>query len=190
MFLNTGVAYCWHLQENVNTYCRPIMTLSKMSPVTFYIYASNSLIIHKENTKEINVQWAFGNQMKTCLLFNPQYLLLKTFCLRRNIKHFPVYNLTRSPWMIWPLRSTIWTPGTGYRWNWPRSSSKYSAEPASFFQPSSQCFIWWNTDLHNKKYNKWKFSQGFTFTHVQNFGDNDNRDKLRVINLSLEGTSL
>ena len=56
MFLNTGVAYCLHLQENVNTYCRPIMTLSKMSPVTFYIYASNSLIIHKENTKEINVQ--------------------------------------------------------------------------------------------------------------------------------------
>ena len=102
-----SVAKSAYLQENVNTYCRPIMTLSKTSPPTFYIYASNSLIIHKENTKEINVQWAFGNQMKNCLFFNPQYLLLKTFCLRRNIKHFPVYNLTRSPWMIWPLRSNI-----------------------------------------------------------------------------------
>ena len=58
------------------------------------------------------------------------------------------------------------------------------------FQLSSQCFIWWNTDLHNKKYNKWKFPQGFTFTHVQNFEDNDNRAKLRVINPSLAGTSL
>ena len=78
-----------------------------MSPVTFYIYASNSLIIHKANTKEINVQWVFGNQMKNCLFFNPLFLLLKSFCLRSNIKHFPVYNLTRSPWTIWTLRSTI-----------------------------------------------------------------------------------
>ena len=72
MFLNTDVAYCWHLQENVNTYCRPIMILSKTSPVTFYIYASNSLIIHKENTKEINVQWVFGNQS----LISPSKIIL------------------------------------------------------------------------------------------------------------------
>ena len=47
--LLTSTGKCKHAR-------RPIMTLSKMSPVTFYIYASNSLIIHKENTKEINVQ--------------------------------------------------------------------------------------------------------------------------------------
>ena len=31
-----------------------------------YANFSNSLIIHKENTKEINVSWVFGNQMKNC----------------------------------------------------------------------------------------------------------------------------
>ena len=93
--------------------------------------------------------------------------------------------------MFWPLRSTYYLNA------WNRLQMKLTSKFVKIlrwgrvvFQLSSQRFIWWNTDLHNKKYNKWKFSQGFTFTHVQNFGDNDNRAKLRVINPSLAGTSL
>ena len=53
----------------------------------FWQHFSNSLIIHEENTKEINVLWVFGNQMKNCSFLHPKFLLLKSFCLRSNIKH-------------------------------------------------------------------------------------------------------
>ena len=56
---------------------------------------SNSLIIHKENTKEINVSWVFRNQSKNCLFFHPWFFLLKSFCLIINIKNSRQCFITR-----------------------------------------------------------------------------------------------
>ena len=52
----------------------------------------NSLIIHKENTKEM---WVFGNQMKNCSFLHPSFLFLKSFCLKSNIEHSTQCFVTR-----------------------------------------------------------------------------------------------
>ena len=53
---------------------------------------SNSLMIHKENTLFNDV---FGNQMKNYSFLHTQFLLLKSFCLRSNIKHSTQCFITR-----------------------------------------------------------------------------------------------
>ena len=50
-------------------------------------YFSNTLIIHQENTKEIKIEWVFGNQMKNCSFCILKFLPLKSCCWRSNIKH-------------------------------------------------------------------------------------------------------
>ena len=69
-------------------YMSAIFVIKTLSLLTFNKKAnSNSLIIQKKNTKEINVLWLFGNQMKNCSFLHPQFLLVKSFCLGSNIKH-------------------------------------------------------------------------------------------------------
>ena len=103
---------------------------------------SNSLIIHKENAKEINVSWVFGNQIKkTAHFLHPWFLLLKSFCLIKNIKHSMQFH---------------------HQMKEPRSSSKIPRCP-SYFQLSSRCFIWcwhtasnaWNNTLTNLITSEW-----------------------------------
>ena len=93
------------------------------------LWFSNSSIIHKENTKEINVYWwVFGNQMKNCSLLHPWFLLVISFCLTSNIKH---------------SRQSV-SSGEETR----EVRQKYSAA-RRIFRLSSQCFIWrWNTASH------------------------------------------
>ena len=64
----------------------------------------------------------FGNKMKSCWFLHPWFLLLKSFRLRSNIKQ---------------LTHNVSSPDET-----PRSSSKIPRR-ASYFQLSSQCFIWW-----------------------------------------------
>ena len=153
-----------------------------MSPVTSYIYASNSLIIHKENTKEINVQWVFGNQS----LISPSKIIL----FEKWYQAFPGVQFNSLP--MDDLTAALY-----YLNAWNRLQMKLTSKFVKIlrwarvvFSTLFSVFHLMNTDLHDKKYNKWTFSQGFTFTHVPNFGDNDNRAKLRVINPSLASTSL
>ena len=56
---------------------------------------SNLSINRKENIKEINVKSVFGNQVKNCSVFHPKFLLVKSFCLRSNIKHSTQCFITR-----------------------------------------------------------------------------------------------
>ena len=54
---------------------------------TFHKLSSNSLIIHKESTKEIMFNGCLEIRWKPAILSNPKFLLLKSFCLKSNIKH-------------------------------------------------------------------------------------------------------
>ena len=79
------------------TYLEQTLLLeSKPSVISTLIRnCSNSLIIHKENTKEINVSWVFGNQTKNYSFFHPWFFLLKSFCLIKNIKNSTQCFITR-----------------------------------------------------------------------------------------------
>ena len=121
--------------------CKMFFQCVELIQIDFHLYYSNSLIIHKENTKEINVKWVFGNKMKNFWILHPWFLLLKSFRLRSNIKQ---------------LTHNVSSPDET-----PRSSSKIPRR-ASYFQLSSQCFIWWwNTASH-----AWYIIIHLVYTHL------------------------